>query len=99
MMRPQIIRLIGFEDIMVDSVVNYTNLILRYVQVLHQVAFSVLRYSYYMACPFDIPCVKLQQYLLANCFPVKIKAASCQVMQGDDKRPIKKEGIPSEVLI
>ncbi|MBA7710975.1 hypothetical protein ES703_119925 [subsurface metagenome] len=99
MIRPHLIRFIRFEDIMVHSVVDYTNPGLRYPQVLDQVALSALRYSYYVACPFDIPYIKIEQYFLANGFPVEIKAASRQVMHRDYKRPIKKESIPGKVLI
>ncbi|GAI57595.1 unnamed protein product [marine sediment metagenome] len=62
---------------MVYSIVDYTNPSLWYPQVLGEVALSALRYSYYVACPFDIPYIKVEQYFLANGFPVKIKAASC----------------------
>ncbi|GAH57333.1 unnamed protein product, partial [marine sediment metagenome] len=85
--------------IMVHPVVDYANLILRYVQILDQVALSALRYSYYLACPFDIPFIKVKQYSLNNGFPVEIKAASRQVMYRDYKRLIKKESIPSKVLV
>jgi hypothetical protein len=52
-----------------------------------------------VACPFDIPFIKVEQYFLADGFPVKIKAASRQVMHRDYKRPIKKQSIPGKVLI
>ena len=84
---------------MIHSGVDYTNPGLWDPQVLGEVALSALRYSYYVACPFDIPYIKIEQCLLANGFPVKIKAASRQVMHRDYKRLIKKDSIPGKVLI